>query len=173
MPEVASRSNRLEQSNSSSAVIPMKGADRIPFVAWPGWTHARYAAQLIALVGAWFCLVFVGADWLTAHRTTRVRVHLDAELRLPLVPVFLIAYMSIYLLFLAVPFVLRTRRRGSLRSRPRNSFHHSGCRSWLSPDSGTVGVRSTRRSWRTGTVASLRRPARTSITISCPRSTWR
>ena len=91
----------------------MKGADRVPFVAWPGWTHARYAAQLIALVGAWFCLVFVGADWLTAHRATRVRVHLDAELRLPLVPVFLIAYMSIYLLFLAVPFVLRTRREAA------------------------------------------------------------
>lgn len=75
--------------------------------------HVRYAAQLTALIGAWFCLVFVGADWLTVHRAIRVRVHLDGELRLPLVPVFLIAYMSIYLLFLAVPFVLRTRREAA------------------------------------------------------------
>ncbi len=89
------------------------GADRVPFIAWPGWTHLRYVAQLMALAGAWFCLVYVGADWLTAHRALRVRVHLDAELRLPLMPVFLIAYTSIYLLFLAVPFVLRTRREAA------------------------------------------------------------
>jgi membrane-associated phospholipid phosphatase len=54
--------------------------------------------------------VYGGADWFTAHRTTRVRIHLDAELSLPLIPAFTIGYMSIYLLFLAAPFVLRTRR---------------------------------------------------------------
>jgi hypothetical protein len=68
---------------------------------------------LILVIGVWFGLVFVGADWLTAHHAGRVRVHLDAELRLPLLPVFLIAYMSLYLLFLAVPFVLRTRREAA------------------------------------------------------------
>jgi hypothetical protein len=83
---------------------------RAPFIAWPGWTQLRFAIGLIVLVGLWFGVVFVGADWLTAHRSARVRIHLDAELRLPLVPVFLLAYMSLYLLFLAVPFVLRTRR---------------------------------------------------------------
>src|SRR4029077_927621 len=50
------------------------------------------------------------ANAITAHRTARVRVHLDAELHLPLVPAFTIVYMSLYLLFLAAPFVLRTRR---------------------------------------------------------------
>jgi hypothetical protein len=54
--------------------------------------------------------VYGGADWFTAHRATRVRIHLDAELSIPLIPAFTIVYMSIYLLFLAAPFVLRTRR---------------------------------------------------------------
>jgi hypothetical protein len=82
-------------------------------VAWPGWPHFRFALRLILLVGVWFGLVYVGADWVTAHRAARVRVHLDAELSVPLVPGFLIAYMSLYVLFLALPFVLRTRREAT------------------------------------------------------------
>jgi membrane-associated phospholipid phosphatase len=54
--------------------------------------------------------VFAGADWVTGRHAVRMRVHLDAELGIPLVPSFLVAYMSIYLLFVGVPFVLRTRR---------------------------------------------------------------
>lgn len=84
-----------------------------PFLAWPGWTQIRFAVGLTMSIGAWFAFVFVGADWLTAHHAARVRVHLDAELWLPLVPGFLIVYMSIYLLFLAVPFVLRSRREAA------------------------------------------------------------
>jgi membrane-associated phospholipid phosphatase len=66
--------------------------------------------SLVLLLSIWFGIVFVGADWFTAHRAARMRVHFDSELRIPLVPFFLIAYMSLYLFFLAVPFVLRTRR---------------------------------------------------------------
>jgi hypothetical protein len=65
---------------------------------------------LTILVAAWFCLVYAGSNWFTAHRQTRIRVHLDAELPVPLVPAFTSVYMSIYLLFVAAPFVLRTRR---------------------------------------------------------------
>lgn len=61
------------------------------------------------LVAAWFGFVYGGADWITAQRAFRVRVHLDAELLIPLVPSFTLVYMSIYFLFLAAPFVLRTR----------------------------------------------------------------
>src|SRR6202000_1883741 len=57
-----------------------------------------------------FALIFCGADWITGHRSLRVRVHLDAELQIPLIPSFTLIYMSIYLLFVAAPFVLRTRR---------------------------------------------------------------
>ena len=88
----------------------MIGAPREPFFAWPGWVHLRFAGLLTLLVSAWFAAIFAGADWLTAQRAARVRVHLDAELRIPLVPSFTLVYMSIYALFIAAPFVLRTRR---------------------------------------------------------------
>jgi membrane-associated phospholipid phosphatase len=63
-----------------------------------------------ATVGAWFALVYAGADWLTARHGWRVRVHLDLERYTPFVPVALLGYVSEYLLFAMPPFVLRTRR---------------------------------------------------------------
>ncbi|CAN5852746.1 hypothetical protein BH11VER1_BH11VER1_15200 [soil metagenome] len=62
----------------------------------------------------WFCIVFGGADWVTAHRIARVRVHFDFELRVPLVPSFTLAYMSIYALFLSAPLILREKREISM-----------------------------------------------------------
>jgi hypothetical protein len=88
----------------------MSLTDRRPFLAWPGWAHLKLAWVQTLIVSLWFGVVFVGADWFTAHRALRVRVHLDAELRIPLIPAFTLVYMSIYALFLAAPFVLRTRR---------------------------------------------------------------
>src|SRR3569833_2980752 len=81
-----------------------------PFFTWPGWQHIRWASVLIIFVTAWFCVAFAGANWCTAHRTTHVRVDLGFEAYIPLVPAFSLVYMSIYPLFLAVPFVLRTKR---------------------------------------------------------------
>jgi membrane-associated phospholipid phosphatase len=63
-----------------------------------------------AAVGAWFALVYVGADWLTARHGWRVRVHLDLERHTPFVPAALLGYVSEHLLFAMPPFVLRTRR---------------------------------------------------------------
>jgi hypothetical protein len=83
---------------------------RRPFLAWPGWAHLKFAWVQTLMVSLWFAMVFVGADWFTGHRVLRVRVHLDAELHIPLVPSFTLVYMSIYALFVAAPFVLRTRR---------------------------------------------------------------
>ena len=88
----------------------MMHGQRAPFIAWPGWAHLRIAWLLTLLVSAWFTFVFVGADWVTAQRATRVRIHFDAELHIPLIPSFTLVYMSIYVLFLAAPFVLRSRR---------------------------------------------------------------
>lgn len=80
-----------------------------PFLAWPGWAHLRIAWLQTALVTAWFAVVFLATNWLTAQHALRVRVHFDAELQIPLLPAFTLIYMSIYALFLAAPFVLRTR----------------------------------------------------------------
>jgi membrane-associated phospholipid phosphatase len=87
---------------------------RAPFWHRPGWRHFGYALRLIAVVGLWFGLVYGGADWVTARRSYRVRLHFDAELGVPFVPAAVLLYLSIYLLFFLAPFVLRTR--GELRA---------------------------------------------------------
>src|SRR5215469_3005774 len=79
------------------------------FWGWPGWKHLCFA-WLVSLAGLlWFVLVYGGADFLTAHRSFRVRVNLDAELSIPFIPEAAIVYMSIYPLFIAAPFILRKR----------------------------------------------------------------
>lgn len=80
------------------------------FLAWPGWSHLLYAWALSLINGIWFMLVFGGCDFITAHCALRVRIHFAAELKIPFVPAMTAVYMSIYLIFLAGPFVLRTRR---------------------------------------------------------------
>ena len=80
------------------------------FLAWPGWAHLRFAGLLSLANGLWFVLVYGGADRLTALHGWRVPVHLAAELRIPFVPAMTVFYMSLYLLFLLAPFILRTRR---------------------------------------------------------------
>ncbi len=81
-----------------------------PFIAWPGWPFLRFAWLLSVANAVWFALVYGGCDWLTAHRTLRVPIHLPVELSIPLVPSAVVFYMSIYLLFLAGPFIIRERR---------------------------------------------------------------
>ena len=81
----------------------------MPFLAWPGWAHLRYAGWLSLANALWFALIYGGSDWLTAHRHLRLRVHLPAELRIPFVPAMTVVYMSLYGMFLLAPFVLRKR----------------------------------------------------------------
>ncbi len=81
-----------------------------PFWGWPGWKHLRFAAPVSLIGTLWFVLVYVGCDAITAHRTTRIRIHLDSELNIPFIPEMVLVYMSIYLLFFAAPFILRQRR---------------------------------------------------------------
>jgi len=81
---------------------------------WPGWGRLGYALLLAGTVSLWFAVVFVGADQVTARRSFRVRVHLDAELRTPFAPAAVLGYLSLYGLFAAPPFILRTR--GELRA---------------------------------------------------------
>jgi membrane-associated phospholipid phosphatase len=82
----------------------------VPFLAWPGWAHLRYATLLSIANTIWFVLVYGGMDALTAQRSFRVLVHFPAELAIPFVPAMTFFYMSIYVLFWMAPFALRTRR---------------------------------------------------------------
>ena len=80
-----------------------------PFWDWPGWKHIRFAT-FVSLIGSlWFVVVYGGCDAITAHRATRIRIHLDSELSIPFIPETVLIYMSIYLLFVAAPFILRQR----------------------------------------------------------------
>jgi membrane-associated phospholipid phosphatase len=81
-----------------------------PFLAWPGWELLGRALFLAVLVTTWWVLVYHGANWLTGLRADRVRVHFDAELGIPLVPAFILAYLSLNLVFIPAPFILRSRR---------------------------------------------------------------
>ena len=83
---------------------------RPPFLAWPGWPSLRFAWLLSGLNALWFALIYGGCDWITAQHHWRVRIHLPIELSIPLVPGAVVVYMSIYLLFLAGPFIVRERR---------------------------------------------------------------
>jgi membrane-associated phospholipid phosphatase len=82
-----------------------------PLVAWPGWGHLRLFAALWAAVTAEFAVVFAGADFITAHRHTRLHAYWAGELAIPLVPPMVAVYMSIYLIFLPAPFILRSSRQ--------------------------------------------------------------
>ena len=81
-----------------------------PLLAWPGWKHLVFSTWVTLLGVIWFCLIYGGADAFTAHRHTRVRIHFDAELDIPFVPEAVVVYMSVYLLFLAAPFIVRHQR---------------------------------------------------------------
>jgi membrane-associated phospholipid phosphatase len=76
----------------------------------PDRGHLGHFLLLALAVGLWFELIYGGADWVTGRHTYRVRLHLDAEVRIPFVPASVLGYLSTYLLLAAPPFVLRSRR---------------------------------------------------------------
>ena len=99
----------MSASASHDALRTLRPTNTGPFLAWPGWPQLRYAWAVSLLNAAWFVLVYGGCDALTTHRTSRVPVHFAAESRIPFVPGMVAVYMSIYVLFLVGPFILRTR----------------------------------------------------------------
>lgn len=76
---------------------------------WPDRAHWKLALLLFGMVGAWFIIVYHGANWITEQHAWRIRVHVDPELSLPLIPAFTLVYNSIYPLFCVAPFLLRER----------------------------------------------------------------
>ncbi len=83
---------------------------REPLLAWPGWGHLGYFAYVGGLLSVWFWFVYGGADYITAQRDLRVRIHFDAEERIPFVPEAVVVYLSVFVLMYASPFILRARR---------------------------------------------------------------
>ena len=83
---------------------------RETFWHWPGWRQLGYALMLGLAVTVWFAATYGGADWLTEHRTYRVRLHLPIDLAMPLLPAMAVFYLSLNVLLWCAPFILRTRR---------------------------------------------------------------
>jgi membrane-associated phospholipid phosphatase len=81
-----------------------------PFVAWPGWALLGQTLLLALPVTLWWVLVYHGANYLTGLHAHRVRVHLDPELGIPLVPAFVVVYLAQPLVYLPAPFILHSVR---------------------------------------------------------------
>ncbi|MBL8808895.1 MAG: hypothetical protein JNM43_01860 [Planctomycetaceae bacterium] len=58
-----------------------------------------------------FGVVYGGADYLTAMRTKHVRIDFSFEQNIPFIPELSPVYSSLYVLFLFVPFVLRSTQQ--------------------------------------------------------------
>ena len=69
-----------------------------------------HAALWLAVLGAWFSLIFYGADWITAHSPRHVVPHFSWELRLPFVPWLALVYLSMNILLPTAFLALPTRR---------------------------------------------------------------
>lgn len=76
---------------------------------WPGWRQLGYAIGLGLAVTIWFAAAYGGADWLTEHRSYRVRFDLPIDLSMPLVPAMTVFYLSLNPLLWCAPFILRGR----------------------------------------------------------------
>jgi membrane-associated phospholipid phosphatase len=80
------------------------------FLAWPGWGHFLESTALALANLVWFEIVFYGCDVITRGRSLRVPIHTSLDLAIPFVPSMTMVYLSMELLFVAGPFILRTRQ---------------------------------------------------------------
>ncbi len=85
-----------------------RGAE--PLLAWPGLASLRFSLPLAYLFSKIFFSIYGGASLLARLRGARQTFHFDWELRLPFVPSVAIVYLSVPLLLLLAPFILRTWR---------------------------------------------------------------
>jgi membrane-associated phospholipid phosphatase len=83
---------------------------KVPCLAWPSWALLGQTLLLALPVTLWWILVYHGTNYVTGLRAHRVRVHLDMELDIPLVPVFVLVYLLQPAVYLPAPFVLRSAR---------------------------------------------------------------
>ena len=80
------------------------------FLAWPGRDVAVYAyGVLTPLLTVAFFAIYGGADFVTGLHDYRVRLHMDWELQLSLVPSMILLYTSLYPACVLLPLMIRTR----------------------------------------------------------------
>lgn len=95
---------------SDSSPSELHSARREPLFAWPGMASLKLTIPLSYLFSKIFFSVYGGASLLASVRGARPDFHFDWELRLPFIPGLAIVYLSVPLLLLLTPFILRTWR---------------------------------------------------------------
>jgi membrane-associated phospholipid phosphatase len=81
-----------------------------PLLAWPGLASLRFSLPLSYLFSKIFFSIYGGASLLARLRGARPDFHFSWELKLPFVPSLSIVYLTVPLLLLLTPFILRTWR---------------------------------------------------------------
>lgn len=89
---------------------PPRENDAERLIAMPSVAHLMRSLGAAVFLSSIFVIVYGGSNYLTSLRSGRVRVDFDFEQSLPFVPELSLVYSSLYLMFLAVPFVLRSDR---------------------------------------------------------------
>jgi hypothetical protein len=83
---------------------------REPFFAWPGMASFRLTLPLSYLFFKIFYSVYGGASLLAKLRRPLIDFYFPWEMRLPFLPSWSLIYLSVPLLMLLTPFILRTWR---------------------------------------------------------------
>ena len=86
------------------------GEGREPFLAWPGMSGLRLTLPLSYLVFKIFYSIYGGASLLAKLRRPHVDFYFPWEMRLPFLPSWTLVYLTVPLLLLLTPFILRTWR---------------------------------------------------------------
>jgi len=92
-------------SRAGASALTQNPGGSLPVDLWP---HLWRFTLLCLLITAEFAVVYYGADWITARHALRIHAYGTSELRIPLVPVMVVPYMTMYCIFLFAPFVLRS-----------------------------------------------------------------
>ncbi len=72
----------------------------------PTRQHIAHSAWVATAISLWFMLVYGGCDWITSQHTHRLDLATSWEKSIPFYPAASLIYLSIYLLFLFIPFML-------------------------------------------------------------------
>ncbi|HSS50390.1 MAG TPA: phosphatase PAP2 family protein [Thermoanaerobaculia bacterium] len=88
----------------------LNAAPREPLLAWPGVESLKLTLPLSYLFSKIFFSIYGGTSLLAKLRHIRPDFHFAWELRLPFVPWLSVVYLSVPLLLLLTPFILRTWR---------------------------------------------------------------
>ena len=90
--------------------VSLNAAPREPLLAWPGVDSLKLTLPLSYLFSKIFFSVYGGTSLLARMRHTRPDFHFAWELHLPFLPWLSVVYLSVPLLLLLTPFILRTWR---------------------------------------------------------------